>query len=189
MWWTTTNQYKTMARGYNAREGNLGASSSASPGSLTEIEAAKELERLKPAGMVLKEGSFEDQKVNVDDPSTSKFITMDDIRRDILTPNQYGSVSDFLKPYAKQVLEMTKEDVRKVLADNTMKKVVMSELARTNGTNLVTRDKVGNWYGRVKQKDGGGRYWVAVSDYSAVSKVLLKYPEIAMEVFAFLKKK
>lgn len=153
------------------------------------ITPAMAAERLKALTIPTE---HDDPRVNYDDAETSKYITMNDTRRELLNPNSKTSVELMKSPYASRVLDMTKEDVKAALANTEVRKYVMQVFAKDNYANLVNRDKFGNWAtiemsGRVKGVGRVGMRSIAeVSDYGALAKTMLKHEAVAERVFQLI---
>lgn len=111
---------------------------------------------------------------------------MDDTRRRLLG-RDYNVEKLEKSPYAKQVLSLSKEDVRKMLADKDFKGYLMKTFAKSVAqSNLVNRDKFGNWFAKIPGQ--GSRSWVADGDYDAVANLMLDDEEAAKRILDFVSK-
>jgi hypothetical protein len=153
-------------------------------GALNDAQIAARAAKLGPESP----SGYEDPRVSVDHPETSKYITMDDVRRTFLGRDYYQKA---LKenPYSTRILDMSAADVKKALANNDVRRNVMAKFAADNASTLVTRDKAGNWFALERRGRGGVRNWAAESDYAALSRTMLKHPEVADAVFQIIDRK
>lgn len=172
-----------MARGNNKKQASIRVSTreDAPAGA---VKGAFTLDEIKALQASLPP---ENPDYNPDSYEDTKNVTVNDAKQTILRNGQYSDYKDLTQnPYAKRILNLTAEDVRKVLANPDMKSAVMSNLSGKGGqkTNLVTRDKYGNWFARER----GARNWVAIGDWSAVVNPMLDKPEFAKTILDFLNK-